>query len=119
MALVLCTSSNTGFRVGKDDAWQSLESVVKKLGDRAWLPKGFLTKQRAFPASVLVYWKPGEKEPWCLATNMPDRKLVLQCDQRRMWIEEMFGDCNYSDLSLRGGLLLACPDVFSGSRRLS
>jgi hypothetical protein len=26
---------------------------------------------------------------------------------------------NYSDLSLRGGLLLACPDVFSGSRRLS
>jgi hypothetical protein len=32
----------------------------------------------AFPASVLVHWKAGEKEPWCLATNMPDRKLVLQ-----------------------------------------
>jgi len=71
--------SNTGFRVGKFGAWQTLESFVHKSGDSVWLPKGFLTKQHAFPASVLVHWKAGEKEPWCLATNMPDRKLVLQC----------------------------------------
>ena len=84
--------SNTGFRVGNCGAWQTLESFVHKSGDSIWLPKGFLTKQHAFSTSVLVYWKAGEKEPWCLATNLPDRKLVLQYYQRRMWIEEMFGD---------------------------
>mgnify|MGYP003390024665 FL=1 len=97
--------SNTGFRVGKYDAWQTLESFVRKSGDSAWLPKGFLTKQQAFPASVLVYWKTGEKEPWCLATNMPDRKLVLQCYQRRMWIEEMFGDLKKHGFDLECAML--------------
>lgn len=97
--------SNTGFRVGKFGAWQALESFVRKSGDSAWLPKGFLTQQHAFPASVLVYWKAGEKEPWCLATNMPTRKLVLQCYQRRMWIEEMFGDLKKHGFDLESTML--------------
>lgn len=97
--------SNTGFRIGKYDAWQSLESFVRKPGDSAWLPKGFLTKQSAFPASVLVYWKEGEKEPWCLATNIPNRKLVLQCYKRRMWIEEMFGDLKKHGFDLESTML--------------
>jgi hypothetical protein len=97
--------SNTGFRVGKYGAWQTLESFVRKSGDSAWLPKGFLTKQFAFPASVLVYWKAGEKEPWCLATNMPDRKLVLQSYKRRMWIEEMFGDLKKHGFDLESTML--------------
>lgn len=97
--------SNTGFRVGKYGAWQSLESFVRKSGDNAWLPKGFLTKQFAFPASVLVYWKAGEKEPWCLATNMSDPKLVLQSYQRRMWIEEMFGDLKKHGFDLESTML--------------
>ena len=84
--------SNTGFRLGKSGTWQALGNFVKKSGDSAWLPKGFLTQQHAFPASVRVYWKKGEKEPGCLATNMADRKLVLQSYKRRMWIEELFGD---------------------------
>lgn len=97
--------SNTGFRVGKYGDWQSLESFVKKPGDSAWLPKGFLTKQSAFPASVLVYWKAGEKEPWCLATNIANRKLVLQCYKRRMWIEEMFGDLKKHGFDLESTML--------------
>jgi Transposase DDE domain len=84
--------SNTGFRVDKFSAWQTLESFVYKAGASVWLPKGFLTKQHAFSTSVLVYWKAGEKEPWCLATNLRSGKLVLQAYKRRMWIEEMFGD---------------------------
>jgi hypothetical protein len=97
--------SNTGFRVGKFGAWQTLESFVHKSGDSVWLPIGFLTKQHAFPASVLVHWKAGEKEPWCLATNMPDRKLVLQCYKRRMWIEEMFGDLKKHGFNLESTML--------------
>lgn len=97
--------SNTGFRVGKSGAWQSLGSFVKKSGDSAWLPKGFLTQQHAFPASMLVYWKAGEKEPWCLATNLSDRKLVLQYYKRRMWIEEMFGDLKKHGFDLESTML--------------
>ena len=97
--------SNTGFRVGQSGAWQALGNFVKKSGDSVWLPKGFLTQQHAFPAAVLVYWKKGEKEPWCLATNMADRKLVLQSYQRRMWIEEMFGDLKRHGFDLESTML--------------
>jgi hypothetical protein len=97
--------SNTGFRVNQHGKWQSLESFVRKSGDSFWLPKGFLTKQSAFPTSVLVYWKTGEKEPWCLATNIPNRKLVLQCYKRRMWIEEMFGDLKKHGFDLESTML--------------
>lgn len=97
--------SNTGFRVDQHGKWQSLESFVRKSGPSFWLPKGFLTKQSAFPTSVLVYGKAGEKEPWCLATNIPNRKLVLQCYKRRMWIEEMFGDLKKHGFDLESTML--------------
>ena len=97
--------SNTGFRVGKFDAWQTLGSFVQKPGDSVWFPEGFLTQQFAFPTAVLIYWKIGEKEPWCLATNMPDCKLVLQCYKRRMWIEEMFGDLKRHGFNLESTML--------------
>lgn len=97
--------SNTGFRVGKSDAWQSLGSFVKQAGDRVWLPKGFLTQQYAFPAAVLVYWKAGEQEPWCLATNLSNRQLVVRYYKRRMWIDEMFGDLKRHGFDLESTML--------------
>jgi Transposase DDE domain len=97
--------SNTGFRVGKSGKRQSLGSFVKKSGDRAWLPKGFLTQQHAFPAAVLIYWKAGEQEPWCLATNLSEPKLVLQYYKRRMWIDEMFGDLKRHGFDLESTML--------------
>lgn len=97
--------SNTGFRVGKSGKWQSLGSFVKKSGDCAWLPKGFLTQAHAFPASVLVYWKADENEPWCLATNLPNPKLVVQYYKYRMWIDEMFGDLKRHGFDLESTML--------------
>ncbi|MDP2994393.1 MAG: hypothetical protein Q8N46_04635 [Anaerolineales bacterium] len=41
---------------------------------------------------MLIHWQSGEEEPWCLATNLPDREMALRYYRRRMWIEEMFGD---------------------------
>ena len=97
--------SNTGFRVGKAGKWQSLGSFVKKAGESIWLPQGFLTQQHAFPASVLVYWKADENEPGCLATNLSDRKMVLQYYKRRMWIDEMFGDLKKHGFDLESTML--------------
>ena len=45
-----------------------------------------------FPVNMLAHWKVGEKDPWCLATNLPDPQITLRFYKRRMWIEEMFGD---------------------------
>jgi len=69
-----------------------LGSFVKKAGYKAWLPSGYLTRHTICPTSLLIYWKIGEDQPWCLATNLPDAALTLRYYSRRMWIEEMFGD---------------------------
>ena len=97
--------SNTGFRAGKFGRWQSLGSFMKKAGESVWLPNGFLTQEHAFPTSVLLYWKVGETEPWCLATNLSHPKLVLQYYKRRMWIDEMFGDLKRHGFDLESTML--------------
>ena len=73
-------------------AWHDFGSWVKKPGRSMWLGKGWLTQSKIYPVNLLVHWKVGEDEPWCLATNLPDRQMTLQAYARRMWIEEMFGD---------------------------
>jgi hypothetical protein len=51
-----------------------------------------LTEQHIHPVFALIHWQIGEKQPWCLATNLPDASLTLRYYRRRMWTEEMFGD---------------------------
>jgi len=72
--------------------WGDFRSWIEKPGRSVWLGKGWLTQTKIYPVNLLVHWKAGEDEPWCLATNLPDRELTLQSYARRMWIEEMFGD---------------------------
>jgi hypothetical protein len=72
--------------------WQDFGSYVSKPGETVWLGKGYLAEKEIYPAYLLVHWKVGEEEPWCLVTNLPDRQLTLQAYRLRMWIEEMFGD---------------------------
>jgi hypothetical protein len=72
--------------------WHDFGSWVKKPGRSMWLGKGWLTQSKIYQVNLLVHWKVGEDEPWCLATNLPDRQMTLQAYTRRMWIEEMFGD---------------------------
>jgi len=59
---------------------------------KCWLSNTYLTKNEIYRVSVLVHWAESETGPWCLATNLPDRTLTLRYYQRRMWIEEIFGD---------------------------
>lgn len=40
----------------------------------------------------MVEWKVGEKEPWRLATNLPDLSMALRFYRKRMWFKEIFGD---------------------------
>jgi hypothetical protein len=78
--------------------WCDFGSWVEKPGQSMWLGQGWLTQSKIYPVNLLVHWKVGEDEPWCLATNLPDKRMTLQAYARRMWIEElacasmMFGD---------------------------
>lgn len=72
--------------------WRDFGSWVEKPGRSAWLGKGWLTQTKIYPVNLLAHWKVGTDEPWCLATNLPDRQLTLHAYARRMWIDEMFGD---------------------------
>src|SRR4030065_1865761 len=71
--------------------WRHFGSWVGNPGQTVWLGEGRLTQYKSFAVNLLAYWKMGEDEPWCLATNLPDRQMTLRAYARRMWIEEMFG----------------------------
>jgi hypothetical protein len=91
-----------------DDAqadWRKLGSYVQKAGQSVWLSNTYLTKNEIYPVFVLIHWTDGEKEPWCLATNLPDRTLTLRYYKRRMWIEEMFGDMKGHGFDLESTML--------------
>ena len=89
---VLRQKTDTGVWLNEKRGWQAFGSYIHGPGQSIWLGRGCLTAKQIYPVNLLVHWKVGEKEPWCLATNLPDRCMTLAYYARRMWIEEMFGD---------------------------
>ncbi len=87
-------------RENDQSPWVSLRSCVSKAGESLWLGQKQLTQLHAYSVNVLAHWKIGEKEPWLLATNLPSLRLALRSYERRMWIEEMFGDFKYNGFDL-------------------
>jgi len=84
---VLRQKSDTKIWLEPEKAWKSFGSFVNKSGQSRWLGYGYLTEKKIFPTSLLVHWKSGEDQPWCLATNLPDQEMALRYYRRRMWIE--------------------------------
>ena len=89
---VLRQKGRTCLWFDEQSGWQRLDSLVQEAGQSVWIQNAYLTKQAIHPVSLLVHWDVREKQPWCLATNLPDRTLTLRYYKRRMWIEETFGD---------------------------
>jgi len=79
-------------RENDQSPWLALGDFLSKAGQSLWLGQRQLTQLHAYTVNVLAHWKIGEKEPWLLATNLPSLREALNAYQRRMWIEEMFGD---------------------------
>ena len=97
--------SDTGVWLQNSTEWKPFASFVHKAGQSLWLGHGYLTISQIYPTNLLVHWQAGEKEPWCLATNLPDRTLTLRYYRRRMWIEEMFGDLKKHGFDLESTML--------------
>jgi hypothetical protein len=106
---VLRQKGNTGLWLNGQTDWRSLASFVQHAGQSAWCPQAYLTQQEIYPVSVLIHWQVGEKEPWCLATNLPDQTLPLRYYRRRMWIEEMFADFKKHGFDLESTMLQHVP----------
>lgn len=79
-------------RENEQSPWLALGSLLSKAGQSLWLGQQQLTQLHAYAVNVLAHWKIGEKEPWLLATNLPSLRQALRAYEKRMWIEEMFGD---------------------------
>lgn len=66
-----------------------------------------LTKKRNFGwVWLILHWKQGEDEPWYLVSDLKGYQLLIKQYQKRMWIEEMYGDMkrhgfNLEDTHLR------------------
>ena len=75
-----------------DDAWIPFGSVIAQPGECRWLPQVRLTQKSAYRTNLLAYWAKGESEPWLLATNLHSAQTARRAYQRRVWIENLFGD---------------------------
>jgi len=102
---VLRQKSDTYVWLDQLEEWRSLGSFVHKAGESHWLGCGYLTSCHIYPINLLVHWEAGEEEPWCLATNLPDRTMALKYYQRRMWAEEMHGDFKKHGFDLESTML--------------
>jgi hypothetical protein len=102
---VLREKTNTLVRFDRKGKWVAFESYIQKPGQRIWLGHGYLTQKESCPTNLFLIWQVGEKEPWCLATNLPDLSTALKFYKRRMWIEEMFGDMKKHGFDLESTML--------------
>ena len=91
--------------LAQETEWHDFGSWVKQPGQSRWLGQGWLAESEIYPVNLLVHWAVGEEEPWCLVTNLPDRRLTLQAYGRRMWTEEMFGDLKRHGFDLESTML--------------
>jgi len=106
---VLRQKGNTGLWLNEQVGWQRMEKFVQHAGQSTWCPNSYLTQTEIHPVSALIHWQAGEKEPWCLATNLPDASLTLRYYRRRMWTEEMFADFKKHGFELENTMLRNPP----------
>lgn len=102
---VLRQKQSVHIYLAKDAQWKDFGSYVSKPGQSRWLGSGYLAEKEIYPVNLLVHWKVGEEEPWCLATNLHDRQLAVRAYHLRMWIEEMFGDLKRHGFDLESTML--------------
>jgi Transposase DDE domain len=102
---VLRQKSDTCVWLDQYNDWKRFDSFLHKAGESLWLGHGCLTVNHIYPTNLLAHWQVGEKEPWYLATNLPDLSMALKYYRRRMWCEEMHGDFKKHGFNLESTML--------------
>jgi hypothetical protein len=85
--------------------WQGqrwlLQDLPLQRGRVHWLPGVRYRADGAVTVNLVVFWDWQMREPWYLATSLPQGRKALRCYGRRMGEEEMFRDDKHH-LGLRG-----------------
>jgi len=77
----------------EEQAWRECRALDPAEGERQYVEDVRIVKSRDFgPVNLVYHWAEGEEEPWRLVTNLSPDFTVVRFYQRRMWIEELFGD---------------------------
>jgi hypothetical protein len=63
------------------------EVVSLRPGQRRWVPEAYYGQQDHVPLAVMAVWDSGQKEPWYLATTLPDGPPAETIYRWRMRIE--------------------------------
>lgn len=92
-------------RLAQDQPWRRCDSLLTQPGQQIWLTQIELTQEHAISCNFFAFWKPGEKDPWLLATNLPTAHLTRLHYSRRMWTEAMFGDFKSNGFDLEASRL--------------
>ncbi len=91
-----------GERTEGEQAWRECRPLDPAEGERRYVEDVRIAKSRDFgPVNLACYWAEGEEEPWRLVTNLSPDFSVVRLYQRRMWIEELFGDWQEERLHFR------------------
>jgi hypothetical protein len=102
---VLRQKSDTCIWLKSSSEWKPFFSYIQKAGQSFWFRDSLLTAKEIYSTNLLIHWQVGEDEPWCLATNLPDRMISLKCYRRRMWTEELHGDLKDHGFDLESTML--------------
>ncbi|WP_423824472.1 transposase [Salinibacter ruber] len=82
-----------GERANGEQAWRECRALDPTEGERRYVQNVRIAKSRDFgPVNLVYHWAEGEEEPWRLVTNLSPDFTVVRFYQRRMWIEQLFGD---------------------------
>jgi hypothetical protein len=85
--------ADTYLRKSEGKPWRGCRALDPDEGERRYVRNVQIAKSRDFgPVNLVYHWAEGEEEPWRLVTNLPPGFTVTRFYERRVWIEELFGD---------------------------
>jgi len=81
-------------KVGRSNqSWTKISQLGLQPGQTRYIGWVYLTEKHAAGQFWLIlHWQKGQAEPWYLVSDCSGRRNLIRIYQRRMWIEEMYGD---------------------------
>ena len=102
---VLRQSGHQLVDVASQPDWLRVDQLLTRRGDWRFVGDVYLTASQQVPTHLLLAWQRRFPTPWLLATNLTNPHHILRLYQRRMWIEETYGDLKDNGFDLERSAL--------------